>query len=76
MKRSLSKKELLAEYGRILENDRAGCSITLKCGFGTISCSSEKGDCDKHYETFELSTGETYEEVTSISCDGKTYSCK
>ncbi len=76
MKTKLTKEELMAEYGLGSGEEKASCSISLKCAFGTISCSSNTGDCNKHLQQFELSTGEVVEMVTSISCDGKTYDCK
>lgn len=76
MKTKLTKQELMAEYGLGSDQERAGCSISLNCAFGSISCSSSKGDCNKNKEQFELSDGEIYEVVTSISCDGQTFSCK
>ena len=76
MKTKLTKEELMAEYSIGSSQEKAGCSISLNCAFGTISCSSSNGDCNKHKQQFELSTGEMVEIVTSISCDGKTYDCK
>lgn len=76
MKTDLSKEELMAEFGRSSQEVKAGCTISLTCAFGTISCTSKDGNCKPHYEKFELSDGKEYEMVTSISCDGQTFDCK
>ncbi len=76
MKTKLTKEELMAEYGLGSGQEKAGCSVSLNCAFGSISCTSNSGDCKKHLQQFELSTGEVVEMVTSISCDGQKYDCK
>ncbi len=76
MKTKLTKEELMTQYGLGSGMEKAGCTITLNCAFGSISCSSDKGDCQKHKDTFQLSNGETIELVTSISCDGQSHDCK
>lgn len=76
MKTKLSKEELIAEYGLGSGQEKGGCSVSLKCAFGSISCSSDSGDCKKNLQQFEIADGEVIEMVTSITCDGKTYDCK
>lgn len=76
MKTNLSKEELLAEYARSSVEPKTGCTITLNCAWGAISCTSKDGDCKSHYETFETIDGEEYAMVTSISCDGQIFDCK
>ena len=76
MKTKLSKEELLTEYGLGSGQEKGGCSVSLKWAFGSISCSSDRGDCKKNLQQFEIADGEIIEMVTSITCDGKTYDCK
>lgn len=76
MKKSLTKEELILEFGLGNGQEKKGCTITLDCSFGSISCTSSEGDCKPNYEKFELSDGESYEMVTSITCDGQTFDCK
>lgn len=76
IKTKLSKEELMAEYGLGSGQEKGGCSVSLKCAFGSISCSSDSGDCKKNLQQFEIADGEIIEMVTSITCDGKTYDCK
>lgn len=75
--KKLTKEELMAEYG--LGNPDSvygGCTISLNCSGGTISCSSTSGKCNYNYTTITTTTGETYEMATSITCDGQEHKCK
>lgn len=76
MKTELTKKELSEQYGVSTDGARGGCSITLNCSWGSVSCSSDTGNCREHYSQIDLEGGGTIHQVTSISCDNRTYSCK
>lgn len=75
MKQPIENKELRTAETAYIQG-KASCTVTLKCGFGTISCTSDKGNCQHHIQQIEMNDGSVEEIVTSISCDGKNFDCK
>ena len=85
MKESSSEKklkldELRKQYGlgdEEMSITRGSCTLTLKCAYHTLSCTSTKGDCKTMTEVLGFNPSLTPEEkvVVAIVCDGKEYKC-
>ena len=59
----LNREQLQNVFGGIEEAIIAdgSCTATLTCNTGSISCSSDSGDCERGWG--------------DITCDGQTYEC-
>lgn len=65
------QKELIASGISFEFNATGTCSLSIKCaGDITISCTSDKGQCDLDGWDEEL------KQYTQIICDDEKYSCK
>ncbi len=62
----LQREQLKSVFGGYIPPSRGGgnygsCTVTLDCYSGTVSCTSQTGDCKRGWG--------------DITCDGITYTC-
>lgn len=74
----LALDELRKEYGLGDNSEnvtRGSCTLSLKCAYHTISCTSSSGDCATVKKDLVIDDQIVDRVTVKIVCDGKEYTC-
>lgn len=76
--KKLALDELRKEYGLADDNQsvtRGSCTLSMKCAYHTVSCTSATGDCETVKKDLVVNNQVVDNVTVEIICDGKSYKC-